>query len=146
MITSGSLPAGLNIIDDDGYIFGTPTTPGTSTFTVTATDSGSPYALSTSATLSIVVSGPPLTFPYTLDTVLGLNVYPNVPFSYQPVATGGQGPYTWSVPKSGGSLPGISINPSTGLISGTTLAANEVVYFTVVVTDSLHETASRTCS
>jgi hypothetical protein len=52
-------------------------------------------------------------------------------------ATGGIGPYTWSV--TSGSLPvGLTLNPATGVISGTTPEAGEYVLnpFTVQVTDA----------
>jgi hypothetical protein len=39
-VTSGSLPAGLTLDPNSGILSGTPTTFGTSTFVVTATDSG----------------------------------------------------------------------------------------------------------
>jgi hypothetical protein len=54
-ITSGSLPAGLSINSASGVISGTPTTTGTSDFTVTATDSESP-AVKANAALSIVIN------------------------------------------------------------------------------------------
>jgi hypothetical protein len=54
-ITSGSLPAGLTLAAATGVISGTPTTAGTSSFTVKVTDSGSP-ATSASANLSITVA------------------------------------------------------------------------------------------
>ena len=37
-VTTGSLPAGLNLNSSSGHISGTPTTAGTDTFTITATD------------------------------------------------------------------------------------------------------------
>lgn len=51
------------------------------------------------------------------------------------VALGGAPPYTWSIPS--GSLPtGLSLNASTGVISGTAPAAATTASFTVQVTDS----------
>ena len=56
-ITSGALPAGLTLTAATGTISGSPTTTGTSNFTVKVTDSGSP-ATTASASFSItVVSG-----------------------------------------------------------------------------------------
>src|SRR5207342_744656 len=51
----GSLPAGLTLTAATGAISGTPTTAGTSSFTVKVTDSGSP-ATTASANLSITVA------------------------------------------------------------------------------------------
>lgn len=55
-VTEGELPAGL-ALTDEGVISGTPTTPGTSTFTVTASngDTGD-----VTATYSIVTAAPPV--------------------------------------------------------------------------------------
>jgi uncharacterized repeat protein (TIGR01451 family) len=68
----------------------------------------------------------------------------NVPYSDQLTVTGGTSPFTWSV--SSGSLPhGLTLNASTGLISGTTSNAGSST-FTVKVTDSsgLSDTAQVT--
>jgi hypothetical protein len=54
-VTSGSLPAGLSLNAATGAITGKPTASGTSSFTVTVTDSSSP-AKTASANLSITVS------------------------------------------------------------------------------------------
>jgi hypothetical protein len=54
-ITSGTLPAGLSIASASGVISGTPTTTGTSHFTVTVTDSESP-AVKANAALSITIA------------------------------------------------------------------------------------------
>jgi len=54
-ITSGGLPAGLTLTAATGTISGSPTTTGTSNFTVKVTDSGSP-ATTASASFSITVA------------------------------------------------------------------------------------------
>lgn len=56
-VTSGALPAGLSLDATSGIISGTPTTPGTYTFTVTA-NNGSPTTAAISQT--IVVAGTPV--------------------------------------------------------------------------------------
>jgi hypothetical protein len=57
-------------------------------------------------------------------------------YKYTELATGGVGSYTWSI--SSGSLPsGLSINSSTGAITGTPTTSNNYS-FTVQVTDGTH--------
>ncbi|MEO6983625.1 MAG: Ig domain-containing protein, partial [Edaphobacter sp.] len=64
-ITAGSLPAGLTLAATTGVISGTPSTNGTSNFTATVTDNGSP-AQSKSVAISInVFSATEVTGPGT---------------------------------------------------------------------------------
>ena len=127
-ISAGSLPDGLSLNASSGAITGTPTTPGTSNFTVKVTDSASPSS-STTANLSITILN---TLQITTKTLPNGAV--NQPYSATLKATGGTTPYTWSVVS--GSLPaGLSLDPGTGNISGTptTLGTSN---FTVQVADS----------
>jgi hypothetical protein len=63
-----------------------------------------------------------------------------VPYSFQMVATGGRQPYTWSYT---GSLPaGLTLNSSTGLISGTPTTGGSFTV-TITVRDPDGRTASR---
>jgi hypothetical protein len=63
-----------------------------------------------------------------------------VPYSFQMVATGGRQPYTWSYT---GSLPaGVTLNSSTGLISGTPTTGGSF-NVTITVRDPDGRTASR---
>src|SRR6202158_659778 len=55
-ITVGALPAGLSLNASTGAITGTPTTAGTSSFTVKATDSTTPTAQTATQALSITVN------------------------------------------------------------------------------------------
>ena len=74
-------------------------------------------------------------------TVLGASQV-SVPYSQTLTAVGGIPPYTWSV--SSGALPaGLALNPSTGVISGTTLTAGSYA-FTPKVTDSENPPVSQT--
>jgi hypothetical protein len=82
-------------------------TPGTATITATA---------STGVSSSIVVTVVPPSVEILTESLP--NGAPNVPYIFDLDATGGDGDYTWSV--SSGSLPaGLSLNASTGRISGT---------------------------
>jgi hypothetical protein len=129
-VTSGSPPAGLSLDTSTGIISGTPTGSGTSTFTVTVTDSSSP-AQTASASESISVAAVPA-------LAVGTTALPSPTVGQQYAATlsatGGIAPYTWSV--SAGSLPaGLSLDSSTGAITGTPTSAGSVT-FTVTAADS----------
>ncbi|MEU8331181.1 fibronectin type III domain-containing protein [Micromonospora sp. NPDC048839] len=63
------------------------------------------------------------------------------PYQYQLTVTGGTSPFAWSV--SAGSLPaGLTLDPATGLLSGTPTVAG-TYSFTVRVTDSFQQSATR---
>ncbi|MGB8771035.1 MAG: Ig domain-containing protein, partial [Candidatus Korobacteraceae bacterium] len=124
---SGSLPPGLGL-SSNGVISGTPTAVGMYNFTVQVTDIFSNMA---SAPLSITIQTGPLVITTTQlpsGTVL-------VPYSATLGASGGTPPYTWSET---GALPaGLSLNPSTGVISGTPpMGTTGTSNFTVTVKDS----------
>src|SRR4029077_7629291 len=93
--TSGSLPAGL-ILSGSGVLSGTPTSSGTSTFTVQVADSN---AQNVTATLSLTINPPALAIT-TRSLASGTQ---NGAYSATASATGGTPPYTWSVVS--GSLP-----------------------------------------
>jgi hypothetical protein len=135
-ITAGSLPAGLSLNQATGLISGTPTTNGTSSFTATVTDGGSP-AQSKSVPLSIVVaaaSPQALTINATLPSATASTGY-----SSAMTATGGTPAYTWSI--SAGSLPpGLTLAATSGTISGTP-STNGTYNFTATVTDNSSPTA-----
>ncbi|MHB1700421.1 MAG: beta strand repeat-containing protein [Acidobacteriaceae bacterium] len=127
-LSSGSLPAPLTLNASTGVISGTPSAIGTSTFTVKATDSANP-AETASQTLSITINAAPLQI---LTTSLP-NATVNQTYSATLDSTGGTGAITWSV---SGALPtGLTLTPSTGVISGTPTTAG-TVSFSVTATDS----------
>lgn len=69
--SSGSLPDGLTLNSSTGEISGTPTKDGTFSFTVTASDMGSPQQTAT-RDLSIKINALPVTLPETgMDKYLG---------------------------------------------------------------------------
>ncbi len=127
-IRGGSLPGGLSLNGSTGAITGTPTGSGLSNFTIKVTDS---VGVSAEKPLSIIiVAGQKLSI--TTSSLPSASVG----FSYSTTlaANGGTTPYTWSLAV--GSLPsGLSLNPTTGLISGTPLSAG-THDFTVRVTDA----------
>src|SRR5215472_3541384 len=128
-ISSGSLPAGL-ALSSSGQITGIPSTVGTSSFTVSVTDSSSPPK-SASANSSITIAAAAASVQITTSSLADGQT--DTPYSASLAATGGAAPYTWSV--SSGSLPAGLTLSSAGQISGTpTTAATSL--FTVVVSDS----------
>jgi hypothetical protein len=110
-VATGSIPLGLNL-SSGGAFSGTPTTIGTYNFTVQVTDSASNTALS--GPLSIVIN--PVSLAVTTTSLPNGTV--GIAYGATLTATGGVPPYTWS--QTAGTLPsGISLNGSSGFISGT---------------------------
>lgn len=128
-VTSGGLPAGLQLASNSGVISGTPTAAGTSNFTVQASDT-TPY--STTATLSIKVI-PATDLKITTASLPAANL--GSTYSQTLNATLGTPPYTWSIIN--GTLPaGFALNANTGTITGTTVIAG-TYNLTFAVTDSI---------
>ncbi|MFY9571366.1 MAG: putative Ig domain-containing protein [Blastocatellia bacterium] len=125
-VTGGALPSGLTLAAASGVISGTPLSIGSFSFTATASDAESRTA---SKLLAITIAPPPL----SLIAVPLLEGFKGSAFGYLLGANGGTPPYAWSV--SSGALPaGLTLNPSTGLISGAPTVAGLFV-LTVTVRD-----------
>ena len=134
-VTSGALPAGLSLNSSTGAISGTPTGTGTSTFTVNLTDTTA-SSVNLFRSYSITVAG---SLSITTSTLPGGTV--GVASSQTLAASGGTAPLTWSLQT--GSLPaGLTLNASTGLVSGTpTASASSSITFKV--TDAASATATK---
>jgi hypothetical protein len=136
-----ALPANLSFDTTTGAITGTPVTDGTSSHTFTLHDSLSPpQTVQRSLTLTINPTSAVLSIT-TTSLPDG-----NVGQAYnQPVqATGGTGALTWSIDV--GTLPqDLSLNPTTGVISGTPTAAG-TSSFTVRVADTVGQTDTQALS
>jgi hypothetical protein len=125
-ITNGTIPAGLSLDASSGTIRGTATAAGPVTLGITVTDSQQRTA---TRTLPINVVA-----PLTISTASTLTaVLANSPVSVTFAATGGTAPYHWST--SGNVPPGLTVDPGTGLLSGSASAAGNF-QFNVTVTDS----------
>ena len=129
-ISSGSLPVGLSLNSSTGVISGTPTSTTAATFTVRTTDAngcvGSTIYTVTPACPTITVT------PTTLATG-GVGVG----YTQTLAASGGIAPYgTWTITT--GTLPaGLTLNASTGVITGTPTTSNGTgVNVTVRTTDA----------
>ena len=132
-LTTGTLPAGLTLNAATGQITGAPTAAGSSTFTLTATDS---VPRSASRTYTVTVSG-----AFAIPTTSLPNGTVASPYSASLATENGIAPVTFAVTT--GTLPaGLTLNSSTGLITGTPTASGAAA-FTVTATDSASRTATR---
>jgi hypothetical protein len=110
-VQSGDLPPGLTL-SSGGAITGTPTTDGSYSFTVLATDSGNPPQTATAQYVIQVVE--PL-------KITSSGVWPhacvNQPYTFAVQTSGGAPPFQWSF-VSNGLWVGIGLDQSTGVFSG----------------------------
>jgi large repetitive protein len=126
-ISSGALPPGLGIDASTGLISGTPTTAGTYSFTVYAKVNAD--SRSDTKALAIVVRDP-LTASATEPFVDGRAASEvSVPFDATISATGGFGPYTWTV-SAGTVPPGLELVD--GALSGTPTTAGSYAFIASV--------------
>src|SRR5205823_3760280 len=109
------LPAGLSVNISTGVISGTPTTAGTYTVTISATNAGGTG--SHTLTLTINPATPVIQPPFTATGQVG------VAFSYTITATNSPTSYNATVLPASVLTAALSVNTSTGLISGTPTTA-----------------------
>lgn len=141
VVNSGTMPTGLSFNTGTGVLSGAPLTTGVVNFTVTATDHSTgtgPY--STSGTYTLTTSAPSVTVsPSTLTAATA-----GVAYSQTVTASGGATPYTYAV--TSGALPaGLSLNGTTGVISGTPTAGG-TFNPTITATDANGFTGTRAYS
>ncbi len=132
-VTSGTLPAGLTLTAA-GVLAGTPTTAGSSTFTVRATDAAACFgAVSYSVVIAAAPVPPPACGTITLSpaTLPGGRV--GIAFNETIAGSGGASPYSFGV--TSGTLPAGLTLTAAGVLAGTpTTAASST--FTVRATDA----------
>jgi hypothetical protein len=127
----GTLPAGLTLNPSTGAVTGTPTAPGS--FSIQVKDANGVVA---SGTCPItIIAGPSLSCTSITGGQVGVSFN-----SGTPTVTGGTAPYTFSIV---GTLPaGLTLNPSTGAVTGTPTAPGS---FSIQVKDAKGIVASGTC-
>jgi hypothetical protein len=134
--SASGLPSGLSI-SSAGVISGTPTASGSFSVTVQMTDSAQATA---NKAYSVTVAAATVPLSITTQAPLpsgGVGVFYTQAFA----ATGGTPPYQWSV--STGTVPtGLTLNASTGSLTGTPTAAG-TFSFTVQVVDAAKATATQ---
>jgi large repetitive protein len=123
---SGALPAGLTL-GSGGTLSGTPTAVGSFTFSIIATDTN---GQSGSRSYTLAIAAPTLALTPASGSY---NVAYGGTVSQAFTASGGNGPYSFAA---SGSLPaGVTLNSSTGALSGSTIAVGSYA-FTITATDT----------
>ena len=112
-VVSGNLPAGLTLNASTGVISGIPENDNTHFITIRAENAWGSY--NRAFTLTALHTIAPTSLP---------NGRVGIPYSQTVTTTNPRGPLTWFISQEHGSLPpGLSLNPTTGEISGTPTTA-----------------------
>lgn len=137
-LSTGALPPGLVLGSGTGLVQGVPSSFGTFSFIITATDAD---GCAGSQPYTIVIAGPACP-PITLSPLVLPSGQLGQAYNSLVVASGGTSPYTYAV--SNGALPlGLSLNAVTGAITGIPRTAG-IFTFTIVATDGAGCPGSRT--
>ncbi len=141
LANGASLPAGLVLDASSGLISGIPAASGTSTVLVQVSDTSTP-ALTASQTYTLLIAPPPLSI--SAAALAGGVV--GIAYAQTLAVSGGTPPYQWTI-ASGALPPGLTLAPTTGIISGTPTAAGTSPA-TIAVADASSPalTAERTVS
>src|SRR6266446_1922787 len=131
--TATPLPPGLTFDSVSGILGGTPTNPGTTQIQLTASNSGGTGM----ATLTLTVQPAPSSGPIVMSGT-SITGRTGVPFSFEVFTTGGSPSARLSAT---GLPPGLSVDPVTGIISGTPTADGSSGV-TLTVTDGAVTTIS----
>ncbi|MFJ6328799.1 MULTISPECIES: putative Ig domain-containing protein, partial [unclassified Rhizobium] len=136
---TGTLPAGLTLNHATGAITGTPTSAGSYSFSINATDANNAM---TSAAYTLAISPPPTSFVFTPPGGALTQAMAGEAYSQQISATGGTAAKIYSL--ASGSLPdGMVLNISTGQLNGPLAAGSQGDYsFAIQVRDSNGATAT----
>lgn len=134
-VTRGTLPAGLHLDRSTGQLSGRALKAGTSSFTVSATDRSRPRKVATAAR-SITIEAATATLRVTTTTLPKTTAGQD--YGAELTSAGGRGAVQWSI-SAGTFPPGLSLDPSSGLITGSPTTGG-TYHFTAAVTDSASPT------
>jgi hypothetical protein len=130
-------PGGLTFTPDTATLAGTPQTTGSFNFTIQVTDS---LGATTSRSYTLTVENPRLSIltssPLPAGTV-------GAAYSVRQTATGGVAPYSWTI--TGASVPGLTLDAASGVLSGVPTSPG-TFSFTIAVRDASGGTASKSFS
>ena len=137
-LISGVLPQGITFTNTTGAIGGRSSQTGLFPFTVQVTDSSWPTNLTTTQSYSLLGSS-----VLEVTTPLMPQITAGESYEATVAALGGITPYHWSI-VSGSLPPGISLNTSTGVISGTTQqTGNYALTVKIIDSSSPQQSASK---
>src|ERR1700691_4652841 len=126
-IAAGTLAPGLTLNSSTGVIGGTPTVPGSFSYTIEVADSTGTPAGTPTTTCGLAIAPAPVTMACAANAGLV-----GAPYSSSLTATGGIPPYTFSI--TAGSLPsGLALIGSGGAVDGTPTAAGSFTFAAQVV-------------
>lgn len=125
IVSSGSLPTGISLNTATGELTGTPQISAASQFTLQVTD------LSGTASSSYILN---VTVPLSMTGAANSAYVTGAAFSFQPTVVGGDGTVVFS----SSDIPSfLSVNATTGVVSGTLPAVATSVSFTLTATDNI---------
>jgi hypothetical protein len=127
-VVSGSLPAGLTLNRDTGVISGTPTSAGFRDFVIKVVDSAAAACGCDSfdtvcCRITVAANCPPI----GLSCVSTTTGRVGTAYTGSLTATGGVAPYTFSI-VSGNLPPGLTLNPTSGTITGNPTSAGTFTF------------------
>jgi len=144
-ITSGTLPAGLGLNTSTGAVTGTPSATYTAANVVFSVKDANNVVASTTSTVSFSVVAAPLSVSATATTTTTQSLTVGTAMaSFSPLTpSGGATPYAYSI--TSGTLPaGLSLNTSSGAVTGTPTAPYTTANVVFSVKDANNVAASTT--
>ncbi len=140
----GTLPAGLSFSTSTGAVTGTPTATYSTANVVFSVQDANAVVASTTSTVSFTATEPSPAISATANTTAQSLTVGTAMTSFSPLsASGGDAPYTYSI--TSGTLPtGLSLNTTTGAVTGTPSVSYTAANVAFSVKDAYNVVASTT--